>query len=328
MSTGTQLIESMATMTVSKEMLEQVDIHNLLNAFTQDYEKLDDLKKFRQRHEDRNAFSRWWNNDELESAQLNAAELQASFSKKLGQLMVISIAQSQQLNQQQAELAEQQQTIKSQTAQLARNDKKLEGQHQRLEEQNQELEKLVREYFALKGLTDKGAKKLIEIAQAVQQTRDDLLDQFDKRMALMNETCKLVDAAMERLKKEQARLQANFQRETEQRYASLKQETEARLASAEQQFAQSDARAKEHAQEVHRWLEAAEAKTQHALTSQDERWQASLEKLRAEFEATQRGQARSLRNWRLICTPLLVLSLVAVALLAYHSFFPLALIQR
>lgn len=349
MNSGSQLIESMASVTVSRDMLEKVDINNLVNEFKHDYDKLDDLKKFRQRHEDRNAISRWWNNDELEDAQLNAAELQASFSKKLGQLMVISIAQSQQLNKQQTELAEQQQTIKAQTAQLARNDTQLEGQHQRLEKQNLELEQLVREYFALKGLTEKGAKKLIEIAQEVQQTRDDLLEQFDKRMALLNETYKLIDAAMERLKKEQAQSLADFRAEAEHRHETLQQQTQETLTSLKQQLNEATARyaenaqaqqqqwqqyraemhadVKAHAQEVRQWISEADARTQETFASEGERWQQTLTQLSTQLEAVQREHARSQRNWRLwgfICTPLLVVSLVGVAWLGFHLFHPLS----
>ena len=106
------VVQSMSQVSIPQEILNKVDMKNLLKGFSDDYKKLDDLKAARARHEDRNFVSRWWNNDELEDAQLDAAELQASFSKKLGQLMVISVAQSQQLHQQQNGLSEQQQVIK------------------------------------------------------------------------------------------------------------------------------------------------------------------------------------------------------------------------
>lgn len=147
------VVQSMSQVSIPQEILNKVDMKNLLKGFSDDYKKLDDLKAARARHEDRNFVSRWWNNDELEDAQLDAAELQASFSKKLGQLMVISVAQSQQLHQQQNGLSEQQQVIKKQTEQLAKNDESLNKQQQSLEAQNIKLEKLVNEYFELKGLT-------------------------------------------------------------------------------------------------------------------------------------------------------------------------------
>ena len=89
------VVQSMSQVSIPQEILNKVDMKNLLKGFSDDYKKLDDLKAARARHEDRNFVSRWWNNDELEDAQLDAAELQASFSKKLGQLMVISVAQSE-----------------------------------------------------------------------------------------------------------------------------------------------------------------------------------------------------------------------------------------
>lgn len=172
----------MSQISVPQEILSKVDMNNLLQGFRDDYKKLDDLKTVRARHESRNFVSRWWNNDELGDAQLDAAELQASFSKKLGQLMVISIAQSQQLNHQQNELFEQQCTIKKQTEKLAENDDFLKRQQLSLEEQNTRLEKLINNYFELKGLTQEGALKLIKIAREVKETKDLLMLDFKKRM--------------------------------------------------------------------------------------------------------------------------------------------------
>lgn len=175
------VIQSMSKVSIPQDILSQVDMQSLLKGLSDDYDKLDNLKNARAHHEDRNALSRWWNNNELEDAQLDAAELQASFSKKLGQLMVISVVQSQQLNQQQTVLSNQQHIIKQQTEQLAENDENLKNQQLGLENQNNKLEKLVNDYFELKGLTQDGALKLIKIASEVKETKDSLIESFSNK---------------------------------------------------------------------------------------------------------------------------------------------------
>jgi hypothetical protein len=90
----TQIINELATIEVSEEMLQQLDIDRIYQSFSENYRKLDNLKNTRSAHEDRSWIGRWWNSDELRDAQLDSAEVQAEFSKAIGQLMVISIMQS------------------------------------------------------------------------------------------------------------------------------------------------------------------------------------------------------------------------------------------
>jgi hypothetical protein len=300
-----QLVNTMAKMTVSNEMLEKIDIKNLLSEFSQDYDKLDNLKKFRQRHDERNAVSRWWNNDELETAQLNAAELQASFSKKLGQLMVISIAQSQQLNKQQGELAEQQQTIKKQTEQLARNADQLSGQHQHLEAQNNELEELFRNYLALRGLTENGAKKLIEVAQQIQGTRDELIGHFDQRMSLLNQH-------YQQIASELAQLHSQLDERVAQINNDVRLSQNAVLQSVNEQsrrIAQNESEQHKHVQDLH---QQCEMQTQ-ALSQLTQRLDV--------FRAENLQRERRWRLWTGITTPLLALSVLVSAWLCYVHYF-------
>ncbi|HBV39988.1 MAG TPA: hypothetical protein DEF05_09975 [Erwinia sp.] len=176
------VIKDLAQVRVSEAMLRQVDVPGLLKSFKEDYDKLDNLKKDREKHEARHAVSRWWNSEELETAQLNAAELHASFAKKLGQLMMISIAQAQMLNEQQQQLQNQQTRIKRQTSEIAEANDVIKGQQETLAEQQHSLEELIKDYFELKGLTAEGAKQLILIAQEVKQTKEQLLEAFDSKL--------------------------------------------------------------------------------------------------------------------------------------------------
>lgn len=230
----------MSQISVPQEILSKIDINNLLQDFSDDYKKLDDLKTVRARHEDRNFVSRWWNSDELEDAQLDAAELQASFSKKLGQLMVISIAQSQQLNHQQNKLFEQQCTIKKQTEKLANNDDYLKRQQLSLEAQNTRLEKLINDYFELKDLTQEGALKLIRIASEVKETKDSLMLTFKNRMQEIDDISHHIITSQSELVSTQSQQLTLFKNEIQLCLDTHLHRVEEDIKNATQQLFQTD----------------------------------------------------------------------------------------
>lgn len=235
-----KVVRSMSQISVPQEILSKIDINNLLQDFSDDYKKLDDLKTVRARHEDRNFVSRWWNSDELEDAQLDAAELQASFSKKLGQLMVISIAQSQQLNHQQNKLFEQQCTIKKQTEKLADNDDYLKRQQLSLEAQNTRLEKLINDYFELKDLTQEGALKLIRIASEVKETKDSLMLTFKNRMQEIDDISHHIITSQSELVSTQSQQLTLFKNEIQLCLDTHLHRVEEDIKNATQQLFQTD----------------------------------------------------------------------------------------
>ena len=199
----TELIHRMSQVQVPDDLLRQVNMDGLIDDFRKNFKRLDDFKKTRSRHEDRNFLSKWWNSDELENAQLDAVETQAAFSKAIGQLMVLSIVQSQRLQSQQEQLSSQQGVIKDQTQRIERHTLELHEQQELLAKQNTDLEKLVNDYFELRGLTQEGAKKLIAIANEVQGTRDSLLRSVEESLegvtSQLNDALSLVDAKTSRL---------------------------------------------------------------------------------------------------------------------------------
>lgn len=178
----TELINRMSQVQVPDDLLRQVNMEGLIDDFRENLKNLDDFKKKRSHHEDRNFLSKWWNSDELEKAQLDAVETQAAFSKAIGQLMVLSIVQSQRLQSQQEQLSSQQGVIKDQTQRIERHTLELHEQQVLLAKQNADLEKLVNDYFELRGLTQEGAKKLIAIANEVQGSRDALLRSVEESL--------------------------------------------------------------------------------------------------------------------------------------------------
>lgn len=173
-----QIINELATIEVSNELVRDLDLGGIYKSFTESYRKLDDLKNFRSEYEKKNFLARWWQKGKLRDAQLDSAEVQAEFSKTIGQLMTISIMQSKSLSEQQAQLNNQQGDLKIQADGIENHARELKKQHQVLADQSQKLEKLVHEYFALKGLTEEGAQKLIEIANEVKSTKNKMLEEF------------------------------------------------------------------------------------------------------------------------------------------------------
>lgn len=182
-----EIIHEMAQIQLPKELLQQVDLDNLFENFRTNFKKLDEFKNVRDKHNNRDFFKKFVDgmtgDNTLESAQFDAVEVQAEFSKAIGQLMVLSIMQSQYLDRQQQQLSAQQITIKAQTSSIEQHNTILEEQHKHLAKQNVELEKWVKEFLALKGLTEKDAKKLIEIAQEVKNTRDQLLQSVENSLS-------------------------------------------------------------------------------------------------------------------------------------------------
>lgn len=183
----TELIRQMSQIHVPEDLLRQIDMDGVINDFRKNFKRLDDFRKTRSAYENRGFWKKLGDaitfDDTMENAQLDAVETQAAFSKAIGQLMVMSIVQSQRLQQQQEQLSTQQGIIKDQTQRIERHTLELQDQHELLAKQSTNLEKLVNDYFELRGLTQEGAKKLIAIANEVQGTRDALLRSVDESLA-------------------------------------------------------------------------------------------------------------------------------------------------
>lgn len=228
-----QIINELATIEVSNEMLQQIDLSGIYQSFSKNYRKLDDLKSFRTEYEKRNWLMRWWHNDKLRDAQLDSAEIQAEFSKTIGQLMMIGVMQSKKLSEQQSQLNDQQGKLKAQADGIADHAGKLQKQHQVLAEQSQKLEALVREYFELKGLTEEGAQKLIDIAREVKATKDEMLQAFELRSKTLEAVCAGVQTRMESVA---AQLDERIRQSAEQNQAGIagvQRETREALAATE-----------------------------------------------------------------------------------------------
>lgn len=215
-----QIINELAKIDVGNDVLQQMDIGGVYQSFSKTFRKLDDLKNFRTEYEKKNKIARWWHNDKLLDAQLDSAEVQAEFSKTIGQLMLISIMQSKKLSEQQTELNDQQCKLKAQADGIAKHADELQVQHQVLAEQSQKLEILVRDYFELKGLTEHGAQKLIEIAYEVKATKDQMLEEFALRAEGVETVCAEMQSHMDSVS-------ANI----DERIYQSEEKTQARIAS-------------------------------------------------------------------------------------------------
>ncbi|RJS02675.1 hypothetical protein [Xanthomonas sp. CFBP 7698] len=177
------IIEKMALVQVPEDFLHRIDVDAVVARMHGNFCKLDSLKKFRNEHDQRNAFMRWWDNDKLEGAQLDAQELQAEFSKSLSQLMMIVLLHSQRIASQQRQIGVQQTALAGQAEELAEQTQALVAQQVALKEQSEALETLVVDYVALRGLTEDGARKLMRVATEVKSAREGLQQRFDTALA-------------------------------------------------------------------------------------------------------------------------------------------------
>lgn len=256
-----EIINQLATIEVSNEILHQLDVDGIYQSFSKNYLKLDDLKNFRTEYEKENRLMRWWHNDKLQDAQLDSVEVQAEFSKTIGQLMMISIMQSKKLSEQQNQLNSQQEKLKTQangieahTAQLqiqsgylekqsselqdqadsiGAQTVELQKQQMQLKEQSVRLEKLMEDYFSLQGLTEEGAIKLIEIGHELQSTKEQLVQEFAMRTVTFEALCGDIQSKMASLS---ARVNEQVQAGAEQTRAKLeivKRETSEALEANE-----------------------------------------------------------------------------------------------
>jgi hypothetical protein len=235
-----QIINQLATIELSDEVLKGLDIGSIYQNFNKNYRNLDSLKNFKTEHEKKNAVRRWWDNDKLQDAQLDSAEVQAEFSKTIGQLMMLSIMQSKKLSEQQTQLNEQQGKLKSQADGIAEHAGELQNQHRVLAEQSEKLETLVHEYFELKGLTEDGAQRLITIAQEVKATKDGMLQEFATRTKNVEALCGEVATQMASVSSqanEQFRLSSE---QTQSSIQALQKETRHELGAFSTKFAEQD----------------------------------------------------------------------------------------
>jgi DNA repair exonuclease SbcCD ATPase subunit len=218
------LIQDIAKIEVPHDLLAQIDVNDVLLKFRNNFKRLDELKRARNEHEQRNALMRWWHNDKLKDAQLDAQELQAEFSKSLAQLMVISMMQSQKLAHQQDQIGSQQRDLKRQTERLESHTVLLDQQQQKLHIQAVELKNLVNDFFELRGLTQEGAKQLIAIASEVKGTRNELIQSVQATADSMRDE----HAALEQFVKDVA---ASLSASVMEKTGQLSQQVDAQCAA-------------------------------------------------------------------------------------------------
>ncbi|MBX8515164.1 hypothetical protein K5D69_10685 [Pseudomonas cichorii] len=177
-----KVIAQLASTVPSDDLLARIDIAEVYEKFHSTFKRLDDFKRVRDEHEQRSFLGRLFHRGELKSAQLDAQEVQAEFSKTLAQLMVISSLQAQQLTEQQGQLADQQKTLDAKAEELARQNTRLEQHQAVIKHQAAGLRQYVTDLLKVQGLTDEHGEMLISIAKEVMETRDRLLTDFDNRI--------------------------------------------------------------------------------------------------------------------------------------------------
>lgn len=167
------IINQLANIPLRDSVIDQLDLNGVFENFARNYRKLDDLKNFRSEYEEKNFFSRWWNNDKLRDAQLDSAEVQAEFSKTLGQLVAISVIQAKELNDQQRRLGEQQRIIQAQVIAVREHSQEIERHQSIQEEQAEKLKQVVADYIAVKGISDESIHRLAMVVANIDRTKEE-----------------------------------------------------------------------------------------------------------------------------------------------------------
>ncbi|KTB55229.1 MULTISPECIES: hypothetical protein [Pseudomonas] len=250
-----KVIAQLASTVPSDDLLSRIDIADVYKKFHSTFKRLDDFKRLRDEHEQRNFLGRLFHRGELKNAQLDAQEVQAEFSKTLAQLMVISSLQAQQLTEQQGQLADQQKTLDAKAEELARQNTRLEQHQAVIKHQAAGLRQYVTDLLKVQGLTDEHGEMLISIAKEVMETRDRLLADFDNRMQQMQGVLEEQQQLLREVLDEQAST-------LEQRLTKLEQAVDSTL---EQRLTA-----------VERGLLAALDEQRHEAASQTERLDADL----------------------------------------------------
>lgn len=176
----TQLIERMASIELNSSMSDAMEIESIQKDFEEGFRRLDALKNFRAEYEKKNFLARWWHNDKLRDAQLDSAEVQASFSKTLGRLVLISVMQSKHLTQQQVLINEQQQQIGKQVNELEDHARQIEGHQVVQDQQAKALEQVVADYIKVKGISDENIRRLAAMVLELDSAKAELLAETDK----------------------------------------------------------------------------------------------------------------------------------------------------
>lgn len=263
------IIEKLAQLDVAKELLGNVDVDEVLNRFRRIFRQLDDLKKFRTEHEQRSMVMRWWNNDQLETAQLNAQQIQAEFSKTLGQLMVISMFQARKLESQQGQLLIQQGEIRKLSESIDQHTAALADEHAKLFEQGEEVKRLIKDSLDIQYTLDT-ERKLIAIASQVTKSKDDLVAAFDQKLTEMGALAEQMErVAGERIE----RLTEHFDQREREFHARARDEAESRA----EQYRELEAAGLERLSTVERDVAA-------KLQASTEREQSAARELKAHAE--------------------------------------------
>lgn len=331
-----KVIAQLASTVPSDDLLAQIDIAEVYEKFHSTFKRLDDFKRVRDEHEQRNFLGRLFNRGELKNAQLDAQQVQAEFSKTLAQLMVISSLQARQLTEQQGQLADQQKTLDAKAEELARQNIRLEQHQAVIKHQAAGLRQYVTDLLKVQGLTDEHGEMLISIAKEVMETRDRLLADFDNRMqqiqGALDEQQQLlrevIDEQASSLEQRLAQLQQAVDSTQEQRLQAVEQDLLAALneqrREAVRQTERLDADLSLRAQQLSELREVLAEQHQTLLNERSERQreraehQAELHALRNEQS---NGETRLRREQRRLMAVLCGLSLVCAGALAGFTFW-------
>lgn len=177
------IINNLAKMEISEDVLSRIDMQGLANEFKINFGKLDEFQRIKEKYENRSFWEKVADSltfdNTMEKAEQNALVAQGDFLKITGRLMVLNIAMSKRLEEQQCNILKHQEILELNSKNITTQTTNIQKQQNVLEEQHHELSNLLRNYMELKGLTRDGAQKLIQIAQDVCSVKENIEKKFN-----------------------------------------------------------------------------------------------------------------------------------------------------
>lgn len=162
-----QIIQVFSSVDVPERIIRDSNIKELLHSMTAEQEAVQSdaqrLERLRQEKKDGNFISNWWNDrdDKVQDAQIDLNKSIGRLTQKSSQLLIVNMAISKVLNDQQHTLLEQQHILKRQTDMLEEQNRKILEQQKLLEKQQQDINKANQGLMEAKGISQEQAQKLV-----------------------------------------------------------------------------------------------------------------------------------------------------------------------
>lgn len=190
-----EIISQIAQINVPQDVLQNADFDGIVNDFRRHFRRLDDFQRIHGPVGMHDSLQPLWQAIAAGDHRPGTSDLEVSaLSKTLGQLIVLSVVQSQQLQRQQDDLASQQATTRSLQQKLKQQQATLAEHHQAQGTHRGELQQVMLQLLELRNGLTASTQRITELGQEGHKTREELEAQI--KQALVDATNR-VDTACE-----------------------------------------------------------------------------------------------------------------------------------